>query len=175
MSPLELLAPDAADAVPFSVRLAERRLTGRETIAYTNHSPDTLRIVTFHLYQNLFAEGALRGREVPLTGGMRLGSLAVDGASLEVPAGPDGAAWRDAAAVASDALGLDIETYRIGDELVDGGDFCEKYGIEDGGAVLVRPDGYVAWRSRQLPDDDCGKVLLGVLERVLSRTNGAAA
>ena len=41
--------------------------------------------------------------------------------------------------------------------------------------VLVRPDGYVAWRSRQLPDDDCGKVLLGVLERVLSRTNGAAA
>jgi 2-polyprenyl-6-methoxyphenol hydroxylase-like FAD-dependent oxidoreductase len=90
-------------------------------------------------------------------------------------AGPDGAAWRDAAAVASDALGLDIETYRIGDELVDGGDFCEKYGIEDGGAVLVRPDGYVAWRSRQLPDDDCGKVLLGVLERVLSRTNGAAA
>ena len=72
-------------AIEVTVEPRERRLTGRETIAYTNHSPDTLRIVTFHLYQNLVAEGALRGREVPLTGGMGLGSLVVDAIATAVP------------------------------------------------------------------------------------------
>jgi hypothetical protein len=33
MSPLELLAPEAVDAIPFSVRLAERRLSEREAAA----------------------------------------------------------------------------------------------------------------------------------------------
>ena len=48
------------------------------------------------------------------------------------------------------------------------GDFCERYGIDGAGAVLVRPDGYVAWRSRQLPDGDCAAVLTDVMKRVLS-------
>ncbi|HET6616270.1 MAG TPA: M1 family peptidase, partial [Gemmatimonadota bacterium] len=61
-----------------------RRLNGRETITYTNNSPDTLRIVTFHLYQNLFTAGAVRGRQVPITGGMELLSLSVDGQDREV-------------------------------------------------------------------------------------------
>jgi hypothetical protein len=71
-------------AIDVSVDPRARRLTGRETITYTNNSPDTLKIVWFHLYQNLFAEGALRGRAVPITGGLELSSLAVDGQELEV-------------------------------------------------------------------------------------------
>ena len=33
------------------------------------------------------------------------------------------------------------------------GTFAETYGLSDGGAVLVRPDGVVAWRSRSAPAD----------------------
>lgn len=71
-------------AIDVTVEPGTRGLTGRETITYTNDSPDTLRVVYFHLYQNLFAEGALRGREVPITGGLELTSLSVDGEAREV-------------------------------------------------------------------------------------------
>jgi hypothetical protein len=74
-------------AIDVAVEPHSRRLAGRETIAYTNHSPDTLRVAYFHLYQNLFADNAPRGRRVPITGGMELASLSVDGQSLEVDPG----------------------------------------------------------------------------------------
>jgi hypothetical protein len=84
-------------------------------------------------------------------------------------AGPEGDTWRDAASKASAAVGVDIECHRIGDALLDDhGDFCERYGSDAAGAVLVRPDGYVAWRSRHLPDGDCASVLTDVMKRVLS-------
>lgn len=63
---------------------ATRTLTGEETIRYANHGPDTLGIVFFHLYQNLFREGAVRTRFVPLTGGMTITSMTVDGVEREV-------------------------------------------------------------------------------------------
>ena len=34
-----------------------------------------------------------------------------------------------------------------GDLRVPDGTFASLYGIEDGGAVLVRPDGHIAWRQ----------------------------
>lgn len=90
-------------------------------------------------------------------------------------AGPGGAAWREAAAAVSGALGLDIEFHHIGQDLLDKGDFCERYGITDEGAVLVRPDGYVAWRSRDAAPRDPQRVLRGVLDRVLSRPDADSA
>src|SRR5580765_5787964 len=77
-------------------------------------------------------------------------------------AGPEGDPWCDAASTASAAVDVDIECHQIGRDVLDNGDFCERYGIDAAGAVLVRPDGYVAWRSRQLPDDDCAAVLTDV-------------
>lgn len=71
-------------AIDVTVEPRSRRLTGRETITYTNHSPDTLRAVYFHLYQNLFTTGAARGRAVPITGGIELTSLSVNGEAREV-------------------------------------------------------------------------------------------
>ena len=44
--------------------------------------------------------------------------------------------------------------------------FAEVYGTGEAGAVLLRPDGFVAWRARSAPDD--GEVTLrGVLEGIL--------
>ncbi|HEX7050449.1 MAG TPA: M1 family metallopeptidase [Longimicrobiales bacterium] len=58
---------------------ATARVQGAETITYHNRSPDTLAVMVFHLYQNLYSEGVQRTRTVPITGGMTLGRVAVDG------------------------------------------------------------------------------------------------
>ena len=64
-------------------------------------------------------------------------------------AGPDGGRWLDAARSAAAGLsGLPIDAWRIGDELADpAGGFLTSAGIGPAGATLVRPDGFVAWRS----------------------------
>ncbi len=76
--------------IEVTVEPASRRLTGSETITYHNESPDTLSEVFFHLYQNLFRQGALRTRAVPLTGGMTLIALSVDGQAVEIDPQVDG-------------------------------------------------------------------------------------
>ena len=45
------------------------------------------------------------------------------------------------------------------------GRFEERYGIGDAGAVLVRPDGHVAFRSRS-PADGLSETLRRILARV---------
>jgi putative polyketide hydroxylase len=37
--------------------------------------------------------------------------------------------------------------------VIKNGHFLEAYGLEPGGAVLVRPDGFVAWRTREVLSD----------------------
>ncbi|HJR68071.1 MAG TPA: M1 family metallopeptidase [Gemmatimonadaceae bacterium] len=58
---------------------ATKRLTGRGTMRYTNRSPDTLGNVFLHLYANLFAPDAMRNEPVPVTGGVELRRIAIDG------------------------------------------------------------------------------------------------
>jgi len=57
------------------------------------------------------------------------------------------AAWAEAGARAAAALALPLDVHRIGAELVDDGGFRRAYGLGDGGAVLVRPDGVIGWRQ----------------------------
>jgi putative polyketide hydroxylase len=67
-----------------------------------------------------------------------------------VLAGPDGAPWEAIAAQVGAEVGLDVAFHRIGgaSKYADVDDlFCERYGIERDGAVLVRPDGYIGWRQ----------------------------
>ncbi|MFD4790056.1 FAD-dependent monooxygenase [Streptomyces sp. NPDC058459] len=79
--------------------------------------------------------------------------------------------WTAAEGAARD-LGLVLRARGIGA----GGDyadientFTERYGIAGGGAVLVRPDGFVAWRSNGGPEGDAADTLTGVLRRLLCR------
>ena len=75
-------------------------------------------------------------------------------------AGPDGGQWiRVAAEAAGRGAGLPLDAYCVGKDLGDPeGRFAEAYGIFTTGASLLRPDGFVAWRS---PDEaaDCGSAL----------------
>jgi hypothetical protein len=73
------------------------------------------------------------------------------------------------ATVGADARMLDVTTVGDGWELRDpGGQWHEAYGIARGGAVLVRPDGHVAWRCIG-PVADPAAALRRALDAVLGR------
>ncbi|WP_328617439.1 FAD-dependent monooxygenase [Amycolatopsis sp. NBC_00355] len=82
--------------------------------------------------------------------GRRVSTLdLVGGGRWTVLTGLTGAAWGDAAAKVGAELGLDLRTVRVGDpETRDAyGDWSRLSGIAEDGCLLVRPDGYIAWRS----------------------------
>jgi hypothetical protein len=85
-------------------------------------------------------------------GATRLSSIDLTGEYLLL-AGPDGAAWVDAARdVALAYRGLALHAYCVGRDLGDpDGGFAAAYGISSSGASLIRPDGFVAWRAIELP------------------------
>ena len=98
----------------------------------------------------------------------QLSTLDLFGPSFTVLAAPDASGWCAAAARAAAALGIAVDCYRIGSPgLTDLGGFTTAYGIERDGAVLVRPDGYVAWRSRSAPTT--GRELDDALVQILGR------
>ena len=98
----------------------------------------------------------------------RLSTLDLIGPGFTVLAGPAGDAWRDAATAAGRELGIDVSCYVVGSAgLQDSGGFTASYGIEEGGAVLVRPDGHVGWRRTAGPTG--GAALTHALRRILGR------
>jgi hypothetical protein len=80
--------------------------------------------------------------------------------------------WMKAAVAASQAItGLDIAVFSIGwgQDYVDmDNTWTQVRGVEDDGAVLVRPDRFVCWRSqRQTGSDAACTKLMTVLKKVL--------
>ena len=120
------------------------------------------------------------GRTIPhvwLTRGeARISTLdvcAYDRFTLVVGAG--GAAWHDAADRVASELDVDIDavTVSLGHDVSDAyGDWARRRDVGDDGAVLVRPDRIIAWRSDGLPDDPTG-ALRAAMSRLLDRPTGA--
>ena len=65
-----------------SLDTATRALVGSGNIRYYNRSPDALKRVALHLYQNLYAPAAQRNRVVAVTNGVHIARLAANGARL---------------------------------------------------------------------------------------------
>jgi aklavinone 12-hydroxylase len=84
--------------------------------------------------------------------------------------GADGAAWARAGREAAGGLRVPLDIHTVGGDLDDGGRFAPAGGIGPDGAMLVRPDGFVAWRS---PGSDGDAV--GTLGAALARSLGRAA
>lgn len=85
--------------------------------------------------------------------------------------GPGGENWRSAAEKASEALGVEIKVYSIGwkqDYEDVYFDWARRREVEEDGCVLVRPDRFVAWRSKEMIPDP-GAKLEQVMRKVLSR------
>jgi len=84
--------------------------------------------------------------------GRRISTLDLLTRNFVLLTGMDGQHWCNAAHMAAARLKITIDTYCIGPggDLVDDlpGCYLTALGIQSNGAVLVRPDGFVAWRSR---------------------------
>jgi 2-polyprenyl-6-methoxyphenol hydroxylase-like FAD-dependent oxidoreductase len=81
------------------------------------------------------------GMRVPhvwLTDDTRMSSVDVTGAEFVLFCGPN---WTSAASEATATTGVPLKTHVVTEK------FCAAAGIEQDGALLVRPDGFVAWRA----------------------------
>ena len=108
--------------------------------------------------------------------GARLSSLDLMGRDFVLLCGPSASGWARAAMAVSWSSAAPLTVYRVGADLID----LEKrwqsaFGVSDSGAVLLRPDGFVAWRSPGAVNSPL-QALAEVLARVLCRTTlqGAA-
>jgi putative polyketide hydroxylase len=102
-------------------------------------------------------------------GSERLSSLDLFDTSFTLLAGGSGGGWREAAAEVAEHHPAPLQAFTVGagGDLSDpSGRFDKLYGIGGEGAVLVRPDGFVAWRSRTA--GTAGE-LRTALDRVVSR------
>jgi 2-polyprenyl-6-methoxyphenol hydroxylase-like FAD-dependent oxidoreductase len=103
--------------------------------------------------------------------GETISTLDLFGTSFVVLAGAEGGAWRAAAADAAKSLGVPVDFRQVGGErgLEDlEGRFLAAYGLEPDGAVLVRPDSFVAWRavdSAQATAQTLARILSSILAR----------
>jgi 2-polyprenyl-6-methoxyphenol hydroxylase-like FAD-dependent oxidoreductase len=110
--------------------------------------------------------------------GARVSTLDLFGQNFVLLAGPLGAAWQEAAQVAAQRLGVGLDAYLVAGEdgaepadgilAGDGNRFRSAYRMAPDGAVLVRPDGYVAWRAAD-GTRATAEVMAAVLSRVLHR------
>lgn len=96
-------------------------------------------------------------------------TLDLFGAGFTVLTGPAGTPWHETAQLAARTLKVPVASYAIGAPgLADYEQrFFDQYGLSPASAVLIRPDGYVAWRSAS--GDPDGTPLLRAIEQVLHR------
>jgi putative polyketide hydroxylase len=101
--------------------------------------------------------------------GKRISTLDLFGLNFVLLTGPEGASWCEAARAIATCSGLNLVAYRIDPD----GDLSDleskwqvKAGIQADGALLVRPDGFVAWRS-QIGALQPEQVLEQVLKQVI--------
>jgi putative polyketide hydroxylase len=92
--------------------------------------------------------------------GKQISSLDLYGRRCVLVCGPAGRPWAEAMNQVSENRGLRADLYQLGADLVDPGARWESaHGVTTTGAILIRPDGFVAWRAKdQRADDTAGLV-----------------
>ena len=109
----------------------------------------------------------------------RLSTLDLIDGRFVMLTGSDGTRWRGEAASAAAAFGIGLAIYLIGPDgdLRDpAGNWTERVGVSSDGAILLRPDGFVAWRSEHFPSGSqrVESVFRRILGGVAPRTPMAA-
>ncbi|MGH6641868.1 MAG: FAD-dependent monooxygenase [Bradyrhizobium sp.] len=110
----------------------------------------------------------MRGQE-------EISTIDLFGLNFVLLTGRDGGDWRKAAA-AIEKSWPELTAYTVSNngELSDpDGNWHDVYGVDADGAVLVRPDGYVAWRSRSGVSDP-SRALRSAIDTVLGKVNAMA-
>lgn len=101
----------------------------------------------------------------------QISTLDLYGKNFVLLTGPDGKRWHEEAARAKQSLKLDMDVYSIGQDerYVDSEqNFLTTYGIANSGAVLIRPDGFIAWRAYDTTAHTKGKIEQ-ILKQILCR------
>jgi putative polyketide hydroxylase len=96
-------------------------------------------------------------------GGERISTIDCVGNGFSLLTGTRGEAWREAARDVAGQTRMSLNA-----SVIDSAEFASAYEIDDDGAVLVRPDGYVGWRSRTAPRDPSA-TLHGAMAAILGR------
>ncbi|HEY7890389.1 MAG TPA: FAD-dependent monooxygenase [Steroidobacteraceae bacterium] len=101
--------------------------------------------------------------------GQRLSSLDLYGRRFVLLTGPRAEEWCRCARIASSEEGIGLDICRPGEDGLEdsAGSLSDIHMIEPDGCVLVRPDGFVAWRARNSKAASVEKV-----RSVLSRVHG---
>ena len=106
--------------------------------------------------------------------GVRRSLLDLYEKSMVLLSGSGDTVWAPAASRVAAGLSVPLAAYRVGgrrdDDLVpeEDADWAERHGVTGDGAVLVRPDGFVAWRAEGKTQDP-ERTLTEVLRTVLRR------
>ena len=80
--------------------------------------------------------------------GKRISTLDLFGQRFVLLSGAQGESWLTAGRAVAVRLKLDLDCYRAGTDISSAdGELEAAYGISPRGATLVRPDGFVVWRS----------------------------
>ncbi|MFF7891600.1 FAD-dependent oxidoreductase [Streptomyces sp. NPDC007907] len=104
-------------------------------------------------------------------GGERVSTVDLSTDAFVLLAGPDGGEWQAAADKVTQDLGVPVHCHTVGEDgqLADPDEvFLATTGLARTGALLIRPDDFVAWRAESLPEDAAGG-LRSALERILAR------
>ncbi|KNB51255.1 FAD-dependent monooxygenase [Streptomyces caatingaensis] len=120
-----------------------------------------------------------RATHVPIEqNGSPLSTLDLFGRGFVLMTGDGDADWHTVVEQAASGRGVPVTVHRIGprsSELTDAeGRWATSYGVSAGGAVLVRPDGFIAWRGHTL-DGRSAKALSAALDAACGNTKGAVA
>lgn len=106
--------------------------------------------------------------------GNRISTLDLFGTKFVLLGGSEGGSWLGASKQVSAALGIEIDVFCVGPEaelVAKKGVWEAAAGIASNGAVLVRPDGFVAWRLRREPasPEECKEELDRAMRTALCR------
>ncbi|HXW19380.1 MAG TPA: FAD-dependent monooxygenase [Roseiarcus sp.] len=107
---------------------------------------------------------------VPLVRDNRaISTLDLVGRGFALLAAPGGNGWLAAARRLRERGAAPLEAYRIDGDAIDSNElFLERAGLQNDGAILARPDGFIAWRARNGAEGS-EDVLAEALSRALCR------
>jgi hypothetical protein len=98
----------------------------------------------------------------------RISTLDLVASRFTLLAGQDGQEWCDAARTVAKKLGIDLAAFRIGpdgDASDEDGHACAALKLRGSEALLVRPDGFIAWRATS-PGPEPERVIERVIRHV---------
>jgi 2-polyprenyl-6-methoxyphenol hydroxylase-like FAD-dependent oxidoreductase len=148
-------------------------------IGYRYHSPAILSEAGSGtgLYEHPTKSKALPGTRAPHVvlgrAGAPISSLDLFTRNFAIVAPQDGAVWCDFARAAAADLGIALDAHQLGqsrDVTDPEGRFAAAYDLSPAGAVIVRPDGFVAWRAKDAATASKA-AMTTVLASLLCRSN----